>query len=346
MPRTVLLVTGGCGFIGANFIRYVLGGKPEWEVFNLDNLTYSANPDNLKDFEGNPRYHFVEGDIRNEALVSSLLEENDVTGVIHFAAESHVDRSIIRSRDFVQTNVEGTHVLLESAAQYWKNHLSHDPSFRFVHISTDEVYGALGPSGLFTEQSPMQPNSPYAATKAAADLMARAFFETYRLPVLICRPSNNYGPYQYPEKFIPLLITNLLLDQPLPIYGKGENVRDWVFVTDTCRAIETVFQQGEPGQAYNVGGESERRNIDVAHRLLELFDKDESWLQFVTDRPGHDWRYALDNHKIRAELGWEPSVDFETGIEETMHWYRDNRWWWEPLKERLSKESKGFWSKS
>ena len=345
MPQHVLLVTGGCGFIGANFIRHVLHHKPDWKVLNLDNLTYSANLDNLRDLEDTPQYHLVQGDIRNEGLVSSVLEENSVTGIVHFAAESHVDRSIAKSKVFVQTNVEGTHMLLECAAQYWRKRLSHDRSFRFVHISTDEVYGTLGPTGRFTEQSPMQPNSPYAATKAAADLMARAFFETYGLPVLICRPSNNYGPYQYPEKFIPLLVTNLILDQPLPIYGKGENVRDWIFVTDTCRAIDRVLEQGKPGQAYNIGGESEWRNIDVAGRLLELFGKDESRLQFVTDRPGHDWRYALDNHKIRTELGWRPNMGFETGLEETMRWYRENEWWWTPLKERLSEESKGFWSK-
>ena len=345
MSQKVLLVTGGCGFIGSNFIHHVIHHKREWDIFNLDSLTYSGNLDNVKGLEDNRRYHFVQGDIGNVALVMSLLEENAVGAIVHFAAESHVDRSILESKAFVQTNVAGTHVLLECATQYWTKHLSCDASFRFVHISTDEVYGTLGPTGRFSEESPMKPNSPYAATKAGADLMVRAFFETYGLPVLTCRPSNNYGPYQYPEKFIPLLITNLIHDQRLPVYGKGKNVRDWIFVTDTCRAIDRVLEKGQAGHAYNVGGESEWRNIDVARHLLRLFGKDESWLEFVTDRPGHDWRYALDNSKIQAELGWRPTIDFETGIEKTMAWYRENTWWWTPLKERLSEESKGFWSK-
>jgi dTDP-glucose 4,6-dehydratase len=246
---------------------------------------------------------------------------------------------------FVQTNVVGTHVLLEIARQYWIDTLSGDASFRFVHISTDEIYGTLGADGLFTEESPFRPNSPYAATKAAADLLVRAYFETYRLPAMIVRPSNNYGPYQFPEKFIPLMITNLMEDKPVPIYGKGANVRDWVFVGDVCRAVDLIMHQGVPGEAYNVGGETEKRNIDVAKKVAGLFGKDESYLTFVEDRPGHDLRYALNNKKIKDELGWKPTVAFSEGIEQTVGWYKANEWWWKPLKERLTSESKGFWTK-
>lgn len=344
--KKAALITGGCGFIGSNFIHYMAAARPEYEFINLDKLTYSGSPDNLKTMSDNPRYRFVLGDIRDENLVNSVIRENRIQAVIHFAAESHVDRSIARAKDFVQTNVEGTHVLLETATQYWTETLSRDQAFRFVHISTDEVYGTLGQEGTFSEESPLRPNSPYSATKAGADLLARAYFETYGLPVLIVRPSNNYGPYQYPEKFIPLMITNLIEDKPLPIYGKGLNVRDWIFVTDTCRAVDAILQNGNPGEAYNVGGETEKRNIDVARHLLSLSNKGESSLKFVEDRPGHDLRYALNNAKIKKELGWEPEMGFEKGIDETVAWYHANEWWWRPLKERLSKESKGFWSKS
>jgi len=346
MSKVTLLITGGCGFIGSNFIHYMAERRPECNIINLDKLTYSGNQDNLKGLNDSSHYRFVQGDIRDEELVTSLFRENDVQAVIHFAAESHVDRSILNAKEFVRTNVEGTHVLLETATHYWRERLSNDPSFRFVHISTDEIYGTLGQYGLFREDNPLKPNSPYSATKAGADLLARAYFETYELPVLIVRPSNNYGPYQYPEKFIPLMIANLMEDRRVPIYGKGLNVRDWIFVTDTCQAISAIFEKGKPGQAYNVGGESEKRNIDVAQDLLHLFNKDESSLEFVTDRPGHDLRYALDNAKIRTELKWAPVTKFEKGIRETVAWYQANEWWWKPLKERLSKESKGFWSGS
>ena len=341
-----MLITGGCGFIGSNFIHYMAAARPEYKLINMDKLTYSGNPYNLKTMNDNPRYRFVRGDIRDEDLVSSVIRENRIQAVIHFAAESHVDRSIAKAKDFVQTNVEGTHVLLEAASRYWAETLSRDQAFRFVHISTDEVYGTLGQEGTFSEESPLLPNSPYSATKAGADLLVRAYFETYGLPVLIVRPSNNYGPYQYPEKFIPLMITNLIEDRPLPIYGKGLNVRDWIFVTDTCRAVDAILQKGSPGEAYNVGGETEKHNIDVARHILSLSNKGESSLKFVEDRPGHDLRYALNNAKIKKELGWEPRMGFEKGIEETVAWYHANEWWWRPLKETLSKESKGFWSKS
>ena len=340
-----LLVTGGCGFIGSNFIRLMRRTHPELELINLDNLSYSGNPDNLRALKNDTYYRFVHGDITDEALVRSLLQENHVQALVHFAAESHVDRSISGPKVFVQTNIIGTHILLDSAMQYWTDTLSGEPSFRFVHISTDEIYGTLGEDGSFSEESPFRPNSPYAATKAAADLLVRAYFETYGLPTLIVRPSNNYGPYQFPEKFIPLIITNLMEDKPVPVYGKGLNVRDWIFVMDTCRAVDLVMHQGKPGEAYNVGGETEKRNIDVARGLLALLGKEESYLSFVADRPGHDLRYALNNEKIKGELGWEPTVDFREGMEQTVAWYQENKWWWGPLKERLTKESKGFWSR-
>ena len=344
--RKALLITGGCGFIGSNFIHHMRTTHPELELINLDKLSYSGNPDNLRALQDDPYYRFVHGDITDERLVRSLLKENHIQAVVHFAAESHVDRSILEARVFVQTNIVGTQVLLESARQYWIDTLSREPSFRFVHISTDEIYGTLGEDGSFSEESPFRPNSPYAATKAAADLLVRAYFETYGLPALIVRPSNNYGPYQFPEKFIPLMITNLMEDEPLPIYGKGLNVRDWVYVADACRAIELIIYQGKPGEAYNVGGETEKRNIDVARELLASFGKEKSYLTFVEDRPGHDLRYALNNKRIREELGWKPTIPFQEGIEQTVAWYGANAWWWRPLKKRLIKESKGFWTKS
>jgi dTDP-glucose 4,6-dehydratase len=317
---------------------------PELELINLDKLSYSGNPDNLKALADDPHYRFVHGEITDAHLVQFLLEENQIQAVVHFAAESHVDRSILEASAFVKANIVGTQVLLDAARQYWIDTLSRDPSFRFVHISTDEIYGTLGEDGVFSEESPFRPNSPYAATKAAADHLVRAYFETYKLPTLIARPSNNYGPYQFPEKFIPLMITNLMEDQPVPVYGKGLNVRDWIFVVDACRAVDLIMHQGKPGEAYNVGGETEKRNIDVAREVLDFFGKDESYLTFVADRPGHDLRYALNNKKIKDELGWKPTVSFQDGIELTVVWYNANDWWWKPLKERLTKESKGFWT--
>lgn len=342
--KKALLITGGCGFIGSNFIHHMRTTHPELELINLDKLSYSGNPDNLKALKDDPYYRLVHGDITDEHLVELVFEENQVQGVVHFAAESHVDRSILEARGFVQANVVGTQVLLERSRQYWTDILSRDLSFRFVHISTDEIYGTLGEDGSFSEESPFRPNSPYAATKAAADLLVRAYFETYGLPTLIVRPSNNYGPYQFPEKFIPLMITNLMEDKPVPVYGKGLNVRDWVFVEDVCRAVDLIMNQGKPGEAYNVGGETEKRNIDVARKVLTLLGKDESYLSFVQDRPGHDLRYALNNKKIKDELDWKLTMAFHEGIEKTVAWYKANEWWWKPLKERLSKESKGFWT--
>ncbi len=344
MSKTIL-VTGGMGFIGSNFIRHYYQNHPEDYIVNLDHLTYSANPENLTDFSTDPRYRFIQGDILDESLLHQLIRDLPFQAVIHFAAESHVDRSILGSKEFIRTNVLGTHTLLEVFKQYWQENLGADPEFRFLHISTDEVYGALGLEGIFTEETPFHPNSPYSASKAGADLLVRAYFETYCFPTLIVRPSNNYGPFQFPEKFIPLMITNLLENKPIPIYGQGNNVRDWLFVEDACRGIDQVLKQGRAGEAYNIGGESEKANIDVARQVLSFLNKGEEHLQFVTDRPGHDLRYALSNDKIKKETGWHPGMPFSEGLVRTVQWYQDHADWWKPLKDRLQQESKGFWSK-
>jgi dTDP-glucose 4,6-dehydratase len=344
MNKTIL-VTGGMGFIGSNFIRHMLLNRPDCFLVNLDKLTYSANPENLGEFSAHSRYRFIQGDILDEPLLSQMCRDYPFSQIVHFAAESHVDRSIRGSKEFIQTNIQGTHTLLEVFKKYWQEGLQADANFRFLFISTDEVYGALGLTGLFTEETPFRPNSPYSASKAGADLLVRAYFETYGLPTLIARPSNNYGPYQFPEKFIPLMVTNLLEDRPIPVYGRGENIRDWLFVEDTCRAIEQILEKGTIGQAYNVGGESERKNIDVARTILTALGKGEDYLQFVADRPGHDLRYALSNDKIRKELDWQPLVTFQEGLAKTIAWYQERTDWWKPLKDRLQQESRGFWSK-
>jgi dTDP-glucose 4,6-dehydratase len=328
-----ILVTGGCGFIGSNFIHYILKNT-DFEVVNFDALTYSGNPDNLKDIERNERYKFVHGRVEDKKLVSELLVDTDY--LVNFAAESHVDRSILDPRPFIVTNIEGTATLLEACR--------HSDIKKIVHISTDEVYGELGETGKFTENLPLLPNSPYSASKASADLIIRAYHETYGLPVATARPSNNYGYYQYPEKFIPLTITNLLEDKPVPVYGEGKNVRDWIFVEDCCAGIATILDCGKAGEVYNVGGESEKRNIDIVRIILKLLKKDESYIKFVKDRPGHDYRYALDNAKIRNGLGWVLGVNLENGLAKTVEWYKNNPSWWKPLKERLARENRGFWS--
>jgi len=338
-----LLITGGCGFIGSNFIRHIVEKYPDYTIVNLDALTYAGNPENLRDIENSPRYRFTHGRIEDSDTVRKLMKEADC--VVNFAAESHVDRSILDAQPFLMTNIMGTHVLLEVAKESGIK--------RFIHISTDEVYGTLPPqsasggdeSEKFSEESPLKPNSPYAASKASGDLLVRAYYETYRLPVIIVRPSNNYGPYQFPEKFIPLMITNLLQGEPIPIYGKGENVRDWLYVEDNCKAIDIILHKGTIGEAYNVGGDGEMKNIALARNVLSMMGKDVSSIKFVQDRPGHDYRYALNNSKIEKELGWNPSVKIEEGLQNTIQWYKENEWWWQPLKERLSAESKGFWGK-
>ena len=316
-----ILVTGGSGFIGSNFIRYMFTTYPDIEIVNLDKLTYAGNPENLRDVEELDGYTFVHGDICDEVLVEKLLSEG-IDAVLNFAAESHVDRSITGPRDFIQTDVFGTFTLLEASRRHGVA--------RYLQVSTDEVYGSIE-DGSFTESSPLEPNSPYAASKAAGDLLARAYHVTYGLPVLITRSSNNFGPYQYPEKLIPLFITNALDDIVLPLYGDGMNVRDWLFVTDNCAAIDLVLREGEPGEVYNIAGGQEKANIEITLSVLRILGKPESLIEYVADRPGHDRRYSISSAKLAA-LGLKPREDFEAGLAETVRWYVDNRPWWEPLK--------------
>ena len=315
-----LLVTGGAGFIGSNFIRLFLDSHKEIDLINLDKLTYAGNLESLRDVESNLHYHFYRGDISDASLVGRLFHEWHFDAVVNFAAESHVDRSILGPQVFVDTNVRGTMTLLEAAREFGVD--------RFLQISTDEVYGSLGPSGKFKETTPISPNSPYSASKASADLLAKAWDKTFGLPTLITRCSNNYGPYQFPEKFIPLMIVNAMQDKVVPIYGDGMNVRDWIFVEDHCRAIETVLFNGKVGEVYNIGGSNEVHNIDMAKMILARLGKPESLLKYVTDRPGHDRRYAMDSSKIEVELGWKPCRSFEEGMAETMKWYLQNEKWW------------------
>ncbi|MBN1881377.1 MAG: dTDP-glucose 4,6-dehydratase [Deltaproteobacteria bacterium] len=318
-----LLVTGGAGFIGSNFILYLLEKDEGLEIVNLDALTYAGNLANLKSVEDNRRYRFVKGDIIDATLVGEIMADG-IDAVVNFAAESHVDRSIIDPDTFIKTNILGTHVLLDAAKKY---NIS-----RFVQISTDEVYGSLGPTGYFTEQTPLDPTSPYSASKTSADLLALASFKTFGLPVMVTRCSNNYGPYQFPEKLIPLFITNALEDKPLPIYGDGKNIRDWLHTWDHAAAIETVLKKGVPGEVYNIGGNNERTNLEITEAILAALDKSTDLIRFVADRPGHDRRYAIDSSKIQKELGWAPSYTFDRAMEETVTWYVENRWWWEEIK--------------
>jgi dTDP-glucose 4,6-dehydratase len=319
-----IFVTGGAGFIGSNFVRYLLARETDVEVINFDKLTYAGNLENLADIEDDPRYTFVRGDIADEAAVRAALTR-DVDGVIHFAAESHVDRSIEDASAFVDTNVRGTSVLLQVAKEMEVE--------RFVHVSTDEVYGSLrDDEPAWTESSPIQPNSPYSASKAGSDLLVRAFFRTHGFPGIITRASNNYGPYQFPEKLIPLMITNALNDQPLPVYGKGGNIRDWLYVEDHCEALWTVYRGGRPGEVYNIAGGEERDNLTIVKTLLRILDKPESLITFVEDRPGHDWRYAMSSEKLGSELDWRPRKTLETGLDETVRWYLAHPGWWERIK--------------
>jgi dTDP-glucose 4,6-dehydratase len=318
-----VLVTGGSGFIGSNLVRFLLGERPGWRVVNLDKLTYAGNAENLADLEGNPRYRFVLGDVCDGPLVGDLLRGERIEAVMHLAAESHVDRSILAPAVFIETNVRGTQVLLEAAREAGVK--------RFLHVSTDEVYGSLGSTGLFSEETPLDPSSPYSASKAASDLLALAYARTFRLPVVVTRCSNNYGPYQFPEKLIPLLVANALRDQPLPVYGDGMNVRDWIHVEDHCRGLVAALERGREGQVYNFGAASERNNIDIVRRVLDLVGKPHSLIQFVQDRPGHDRRYAIDASKSRRELGWDPRRRFDDALAATVEWYRANRGWWERI---------------
>ncbi|MBK7256558.1 MAG: dTDP-glucose 4,6-dehydratase [Ignavibacteriae bacterium] len=315
-----VLVTGGAGFIGSNFVQYFLGAHSDVKLVNFDDLTYAGNLGNLVAVASDPRYTFVKGDICDRAAVDRVMQEHAIDTVVHFAAESHVDRSITGATVFVTTNVVGTQVLLEASRAHGVE--------RFLHVSTDEVYGSLGATGKFTEQTPLHPNSPYAASKASSDLLALAYQHTFGLPVIVTRCSNNYGPYQFPEKLIPLMIANILNDKELPVYGQGLNVRDWLFVGDHCSAIDTVLRKGKEGEVYNIGGENEWKNIDIVHLLLKRLQKPESLIRYVKDRPGHDLRYAIDATKIRTELGWSPSVTFDQGIAQTVDWYLVNESWW------------------
>ncbi len=316
-----ILVTGGAGFIGSNFINNLLPEHDDWFVVNLDKLTYAGNLENLKQVEDYNNYAFVKGDITNRELVDYLFTKYNIKYVINFAAESHVDRSILGSEVFYRTNVIGTNVLLEAARRYGVE--------KFLQVSTDEVYGSLGTEGLFTESTPLSPNSPYSSSKASADMMALAFHHTYGLPVVITRCSNNYGPYQFPEKLIPLMIINALHDKKLPIYGDGLNVRDWIHVFDHNRAIEMVFEKGRAGEVYNIGASREMKNIEIVKLILKKLNKSEELIEYVKDRPGHDRRYAIDSSKIQSELGWKPKLDFETALDNTIEWYIKNKSWWE-----------------
>ncbi|WP_018753869.1 dTDP-glucose 4,6-dehydratase [Paenibacillus sanguinis] len=314
-----LLVTGGAGFIGSNFVLYMLDQHPEYQIINVDALTYAGNLENLKSAEGNTNYTFHKADITDAPAMNELVSQG-VDVIVNFAAESHVDRSILEPDVFVKTNVLGTQVLLEAARQHGVK--------KFVQVSTDEVYGTLGETGLFTEETPLTPNSPYSASKAGGDLLVRAYHETFGLSVNITRCSNNYGPYQFPEKLIPLMISKALADEALPVYGDGLNIRDWLYVEDHCSAIDLVIHQGRDGEVYNIGGNNERTNLHIVKTILEQLGKPESLIKFVQDRPGHDRRYGIDPTKTMTELGWKPKHSFETGIQETIRWYLDNREWW------------------
>ena len=318
-----ILVTGGCGFIGSNFIRQELATYPELSILNIDKLTYAGNPENLADIASDPalsaRYQFARGDICDREFLYELLLLGDIDAVIHFAAESHVDRSILDSGPFVQTNIVGTQVLLDACRQ------AEVP--RYVQVSTDEVYGSLGDDGKFTEETPLAPNSPYSASKTAADLLVRAYFHTFGFPAITTRCSNNYGPYQFPEKLIPLFISNAAQDQPLPVYGTGLNVRDWIHVLDHCRGIDAAMRRGTPGEVYNFGGNCELTNLDLTYSLLEALGKPKTLIKYVADRPGHDHRYAIDATKAKRELGWEPLMNFRDGLKQTVEWYLANTAW-------------------
>lgn len=318
-----LLVTGGAGFIGSNFIHYMLDKYPEYQIINYDKLTYAGNLENLEIIQDCDRYTFIKGDISNKELLEYVVNSYAIDTIVNFAAESHVDRSIKNSSEFVITNVLGTQTLLDVAR---------NNNLRFIQISTDEVYGTLGATGYFTEQTPLSPNSPYSASKASADMLVRSYHETFALNTNITRCSNNYGPYQFPEKLIPLMIINALKGKPLPVYGDGKNIRDWLHVKDHCSAIDLVIHKGIPGEVYNIGGNNEKRNIEIVEHILDLLKAPKELITYVQDRLGHDFRYAIDSSKIQTQLGWKPEYTFENGIRETTFWYQSNEEWWKKLK--------------
>ena len=344
-----IIVTGGAGFIGSALVRHLVLDKGD-DVLTIDALTYAGCEASLKAVEGRNNHHFLKADIRDRAAMGAAITEFRPERIMHLAAESHVDRSITGAADFIQTNVVGTFTLLEAARAYW-NDLAAEAkaAFRFLHVSTDEVYGSLGDEGLFTEETPYDPSSPYSASKAASDHLAKAWVRTYGLPVVVSNCSNNYGPYHFPEKLIPLTILNALAGRPLPVYGKGENVRDWLYVDDHARALDLIAATGRVGETYNVGGRNEQRNIDVVRRICAVLDElvpaeqpRETLIEHVTDRPGHDARYAIDATRLETELGWQAQENFDTGIEKTVRWYLDNEWWWRPLRDRYDGERLGL----
>lgn len=317
-----ILVTGGAGFIGSNFIYYLLEKYPDYQIINLDKLTYAGNLENLATIQVNKNYTFIKGDINNQELIQFIVKNFEINLIVNFAAESHVDRSIKSASEFIVTNIQGTQNLLEIARKY---------SLRFIQISTDEVYGSLGSRGYFTEKTPIAPNSPYSASKASADMLVRSYHETYGLNTNITRCSNNYGPYQYPEKLIPLIIINILKGKVLPLYGDGQNIRDWLHVRDHCSAIDLVLHKGKSGEIYNVGGNNERTNLEIVEHIITLLGASKEMITFVPDRLGHDYRYAIDSKKIQTTLGWKPMYSFENGIKETILWYQSNQEWWGKL---------------
>ena len=344
-----VIVTGGAGFIGSALVRHLVLEKG-YKVLNVDVLTYAGNLASLTSVEDKPNYRFLKADICDRAAMEKAVNEFRPDRIMHLAAESHVDRSITGAADFIQTNVIGTFTLLETARGYWSG-LSSDTkdAFRFLHVSTDEVYGSLGDDGLFREDTPYDPSSPYSASKASSDHLAKAWQRTYGLPVVVSNCSNNYGPYHFPEKLIPLTILNALAGERLPVYGKGENVRDWLYVEDHARAVDLIAERGRVGETYNVGGRNERKNFDVVTRICEVLDRvapsnrpRTDLIKFVTDRPGHDARYAIDASKLENELGWRAQENFDTGIEKTVQWYIDNEWWWQPLKDRYAGQRLGL----
>jgi dTDP-glucose 4,6-dehydratase len=344
-----VIVTGGAGFIGSALVRYLVLERG-YDVLNVDALTYAGNLASLASVEGKPNYRFLHANICDRDAMEQAVQGFRPDRIMHLAAESHVDRSITGAADFIQTNVIGTFNLLEAARRYWAALAAEEKSaFRFLHVSTDEVYGSLGEEGLFTEETPYDPSSPYSASKASSDHLAKAWQRTYGLPVVVSNCSNNYGPFHFPEKLIPLTILNALAGERLPVYGKGENVRDWLYVEDHARALDLIVEQGRVGETYNVGGRNERQNIDVVRRICAVLDELapanrplEELIEFVTDRPGHDARYAIDATRLEDELGWRANEDFESGIEKTVRWYLDNQWWWQPLRERYDGERLGL----